>query len=271
MQNDALKVFPINEITVNISSQNSDLFDRLSVAEDAPLWSYSHRYNDDIDLYWDKGLTGTGNSFTHDTDKVVQILDNGTANANLIQYRTFRYFEYSKGRMQSVFMTLNPKGAVANIDKKWGCFDDKNGIFFHLNGTTPELVIRSSTSGSTVDTAYARGIWDDPMDGTGESGITIDFSKFNLFYIQYAWLGGNAVEWGIFNDGKKIPIHRAELSNLTNTSYTQSGNLPLSFEIENNAVLGTAPTMEVNCLAVFNNGRQDQLGELQSKQSAQLL
>lgn len=262
MVEDALKVSPINEVTVNISNQNTDLFDRLAVAEDVPLWSYAHRYDDDIDLYWDKQTTGTGNSFTHDADKVVQILDNGTANANEIIYRTYRYFEYSKGRMQSFFMTVNPKGGTANVTKKWGCFDDNNGIFFHLNGTTPELVIRSKTSGSVVDTVYARASWDDPMDGTGSSGINLDFTKLNLYYIQYAWLGGNAVEWGIFQDGQKIAIYRAPLSNLSATSYSQSGNLPISYEIKNNAAIVSAQTMEVNCLAVFNNGRQDTLGEV---------
>lgn len=264
MVEDALKVSPINEVTVNISNQNTDLFDRLSVAEDVPLWSYSHRYDDDIDLYFDKKLTGTGNSFTHDSDKVVQIMSNGTASANEIIYRTYRYFEYSKGRMQTFLVTLNPKDGATNVTKLWGCFDDKNGIFFKLNGTTPELVIRSSTSGSTVDTTYARASWDDPMDGTGASGITLDFDKLNLYYIQFAWLGGNAVEWGIFNDGQKLPILRAELSNLTATSYSQSGTLPFNFEIKNNATIGTAPTMEVNCLAVFNNGVQDSLGEVYS-------
>lgn len=261
MVGDALKVNPTNEITVNISNKNTDLFDRLSTAEDVPLWSFAHRYDDDIDLYFDKKLTGTGNSFTHSTDKVVQIMDNGTANANEIIYRTFRYFEYSKGRMQTFLMTLNPKGTAANIDKKWGCFDDANGLFYRLNGAAPELVIRSSISGSVVDTIISRASWDDPMNGTGASGFNLDFNKFNLFYIQYAWLGGNAVEWGIFNDGAKIAIHRAELSNISDTSYSQSGNLPLSYEIKNNAVV-TAPTMEVNCIAVFNNGRQDELGEV---------
>lgn len=259
---DALKVFPVNEITVNISNQNTDLFDRLSVGEDFPLWSYAHRYDDDIDLYWDKSLTGTGNSFTHDANKVVQILSNGTANANKIQYRTFRYFEYSKGRMQSYFMTLNPKGSVANVTKEWGCFDDLNGMIYRLNGTSPELVIRSATSGSTVDTVISRASWDDPMDGTGDSGVTLDFNKFNLFYIQYAWLGANAVEWGIFLNGRKIPIHRQQVSNTLETSYSQSGNLPLSYQITNNSALGVIPTMEVNCCAVFNNGRQDELGEV---------
>jgi hypothetical protein len=259
---DALKVSPINEVTVNISNQNTDLFDRLAVAEDVPLWSYSHRYDDDIALYWDTKLTGTGNTITHDADKVVEVINNGTANANESIYRTYRYFEYSKGRMQSFFVTVNPKGAVANVTKKWGCFDDDNGLFFHLNGTSPELVIRSKTSGSVSETVISRASWDDPMDGTGASGITIDFTKLNLYYIQFAWLGGNAVEWGVFQDGQKFAIHRAPLSNLSETSYSQSANLPFNFEVKNNAALGAASTLEVNCLAVFNNGIQDQLGEV---------
>lgn len=257
---DALKVVSPDETVVNISNQNTDLFDRVSMAEDSPLWSFAHRYGDDVDLYFDKSISG-GGSFSLDANTGSQVMTNGTADTNTIEYRTYRYFEYSKGRMQSFYMALNPWGTAANVVKEWGAFDDKNGVFFRLDGTTPKLVRRTSTSGSTVDNEITQASWDDPLDGTGPSGITIDWAKYQLFYIQYAWLGGNAIEWGIFDKGVKIPVHRVGFVGSGTTAWCQSGNLPLGFKITNEAAV-SAPKMDINCFAVFNNGRQSQIGEV---------
>lgn len=35
--------------------------------------------------------------------------------------------------------------------------------------------------------------WDDPMDGTGASGMTLDQTKLNVFAIQYQYLGAGAI------------------------------------------------------------------------------
>jgi len=42
-----------------------------------------------------------------------------------------------------------------------------------------------------ITTALAN--WDDPLDGTGESGETIDPTKLNVFFIQYQYLGAGSI------------------------------------------------------------------------------
>lgn len=257
---DRLKV-DIQDITVNVGDRNTDLFDRVSMAEDAPLWSFTHRYDDDVDLYWDKDIVGTGTITTDETEVRAELV-NSTTSGHSVEYRTFRYFEYGKGRMQTFLFTCSPDGGVANTTKDWGAFDEDNGIFFRLNGTSPELIIRTKTSGSVVNNVISRTNWDDKMDGTGASGITLDFSKNQLWYISYAWLGANAVEWGIFTDGVKTPIHRYNVLNQFTVAYTQSGNLPLCFKVDNTGTPASAPKMYHTCAAIFNNGKQETLGEV---------
>lgn len=262
---DALKVTSEETAPVNVkfTHHSLDLFDRLVVSEDYPLWSYSHRYDKDQSLYFDTYTSSGTATFVVDTDKVAQVMTNSLGNGDEMKYRTLRYFEYSKGRQQSFIFTLNPQDEISNVTKRFGCFDDKNGLFFELDGVEPAVVIRSSISGSAVDTRITQTNWNhDKLDGTGYSGLTLDWGKFALFYIHYSWLGDNAIEFGIYSDGKKLPVHRQAYAGTNETAYNQSGNLPASFEIKNTAALGTAPTMEIGCIAVFNGGMQGAVGDI---------
>lgn len=260
---DSIKVFQSNEATINVGTQNTDLFDRLAIAEDTPLWSYAHRYDTDQDLYWDISASN-GGTCDINLDTVVAEIKNSTGNGDTVTYRTFRYFEYSKGRQQTYMFTCNPRGNVSGVKKEFGAFDDANGLFFRLDGTNASIVIRSSTSGSVVETVVAQSSFNtDKADGTTVSGVDMgNWDKYNLFYIQFAWLGGNAVEFGIFDGGKRKPFHRFAFANQSTTSYSQSGHLPINVNIENTSAQGSQPQIDLNCMAVFNNGRQNNFGEV---------
>ena len=246
---------------VNFNPTSIDPFGRLKVANNTSLWQYTHRYGDDVSRYWDNNGVGT---FSVNTSKVAMVITGTTTNGNTSIYRTKRYFEYHKGRAQTLLMTLNPNGQTANVTKRWGMFDDANGVRFTLDGTNGFGVeVLSSTSGSAVADPVLRANFNvDKGDGTGPSGITLDFTKLNLFYITYSWLGTNRVEFGFVAGGQLYPLHRYNYSNSIATSYSQSGNLPVCCCIENNAALGAAPTMEVNCLDVSYEGQKDVYGQV---------
>lgn len=260
---DSLKIHQSNEATINVGQANTDLFDRLSVAEDSPLWSFSHRYNAGQSLYWDTSASNGGTS-TINLDKVSAEIKNSTGSSDTIIYRTYRYYEYSKGRQQSFFFTVNPHGKVSGVTKEFGCFDDKNGAFFRIDGTTASFVIRSSTSGSPVETVVAQANFNkDKADGTTASGIDMgNWDKYNLFYIQFSWLGGNALEFGIFDDGARKIFHRFAFANVGAVAYTQSGHLPVNVQMTNTSVQGSQPQIDFSCVAIFNNGRQSNLGDV---------
>jgi hypothetical protein len=63
-------------------------------------------------------------------------------------------------------------GEKANVRQRVGYFDDNNGIFFQQTNGNKRWVIRSSVSGTPVDTEFASQTdWNiDKLNGEGPSG-----------------------------------------------------------------------------------------------------
>jgi len=76
----------------------------------------------------------------------------------------------------------------------------------------------------------------DKLDGTGPSGMVLDLSKMQMFFIDYSWYGAGTVRFG-FRDtqGKIIYVHRMVNSNQNFEAYMRSGNLPARYEVDNSA------------------------------------
>jgi hypothetical protein len=108
------------------------------------------------------------------------------------------------------------------------------GVFATASNPTPSLVIRSSTSGSVDDStdAYARANWYDKFDGTGPSGITIDFTKTQIMFIGAQWLGVGRVIVGFDIDGRLWPAMFFLHANEFTVPYTQTFNLPVRMEAQ---------------------------------------
>jgi hypothetical protein len=74
----------------------------------------------------------------------------------------------------------------------------------------------------------------DKLDGTGPSGVTINLSKMQMFYIDYAWYGAGAIRFGVKDErGQVIYVHRMTHANVNTAAYMRSGNLPARYEASN--------------------------------------
>jgi hypothetical protein len=94
------------------------------------------------------------------------------------------------------------------------------------------VVVRTSTSGSVVDSKSSRISWIDPVDGSGLSGEDIDFTKAGIFNIDFQWLGVGKVKFSLIgSSGDPIVIYEAENSFLNTNVYMRSASLPLRYEI----------------------------------------
>jgi hypothetical protein len=89
------------------------------------------------------------------------------------------------------------------------------------------------TISKTVDTVIPQSTFNiDKLDGTGPSGYNADFSKMQMFYIDYTWYGAGAVRWGIRGtDGDIIYVHKMPNNNVNQEAYMRSGNLPARYEV----------------------------------------
>lgn len=89
------------------------------------------------------------------------------------------------------------------------------------------------TVSKTVDLRIPQSQWNlDKADGTGPSGFTVDFTKMQMFYIDYSWYGAGFVRWGLRGkDGDVFYVHKMPNNNVNNEAYMRSGNLPARYEI----------------------------------------
>ena len=103
----------------------------------------------------------------------------------------------------------------------------------------PEYRGPSITSGGvvskTVDFKVPQSQFNiDRLDGTGPSGMNLNLSKMQMFYIDYAWYGAGAIRFGVKDEfGEVIYVHRMTHANAKTSAYMRSGNLPARYEASN--------------------------------------
>jgi hypothetical protein len=198
-----------------------------------------------------------GGLSTYDDTAHSHVLSTTTTSGSRVLRTTNRYHYYLPGSSNLVMMTatFGDIGKPNNI-RRIGAFDDQDGVYFELFGTTFSAVVRSSTSGSIVETKIPKSSWNkDKLDGTGVSGITLDITKFNIFWIDYQWLGAGRVRFGIFApDGSRIVAHQAENAGEYYVAYMRSGTLPLSTENINTGATGSGSELREGCLAIYCEG-----------------
>lgn len=247
----------------NIIEPNLDAFERLRVSYPETIFDCTFEY-DAQPLLWSSALTG-GGTLTHNSNKASIDLTVGTASGDQVIYQTRRYFKYHPGKSQFVVFTGVAGNPKANVRKRVGQFDANNGFFFEVDGTTAYAVVRSSTSGSPVDTKVAQADWSkDKLDGTGESGVTIDFSKQNILFVDYQWLGSGAIRFGTIVDGRKIYAHIFNFANTLTLPYSRTATLPLRVELTNTGVSASSTTTHLTCATVYSEGGYAPEGILRS-------
>ena len=69
------------------------------------------------------------------------------------------------------------------------------------------------------------------MDGTGTSGYNIDFTKSQLYVIDFEWLSVGRIRFGFYIFGKIYYCHQISNFNELDEPYMKTANLPIRYEI----------------------------------------
>lgn len=234
-----------------------DAFNRLRIATPQTIFSSSQEYTTDA-LRMENYVAGTATAtYTQATASTTLSTLNATS-GNRAMRQSYVYWRYQPGKSQAVKLTGvlaksgTPTGAaVARI----GYFDDSNGMFFGRDVTGYFVAIRSDTTGSVVDNKVYQSSWNkDKMDGTGSSGITADFTKEHIFFIDFQWLGVGRVRLGLVINGLLYYVHEFDHANTTTVVYMRTPNLPVRYEVFNSGGAGSLITMEAICVAIESEG-----------------
>ena len=268
--NKQLKITPYNSAGVELGTQPNpsivsmpaaqyDMFGKFMTASPTKLFEASACCPLDTVRYWDTAVVG-GGTVTHNTTTKQYCLNLTTASGDKAILQTRRQIQYNKGNSQEILIIYKPAG-ILNRRERWGYFDENNGVFFEANDSAGKVVIRSNTSGSVVDTAFTQAQWDDPLNGTGASGKTIDWTKQTVFKIEFGWLSSRGVRFSIDVGGSFVAVKTWLISNSLDVPFMASANLPIRFEAENLAT-ATAGTSCTTCSAVLSSGASQQEGKV---------
>jgi len=239
-------------IPVSIGGTNVDAFGRLRVSNPLTLFDSSHRYADNN--LWVNSITGTA-AATFSADEGLINMTVGSASGDQIIRETIKVFAYQPGKSLLVMSTFVFGTAKANLRQRVGYYGAANGIYFERDGTTNYMVERSSVTGSVVNTRIAQADWNqDPLNGTGPSGLTLDSSKAQILYMDVEWLGLGTVRTGFIINGEFIPVHNFDHANLVTTTYITTASLPLRYEMTNTAATSGASTLKQVCSTVISEG-----------------
>lgn len=221
--------------------------------------------HDKLPLFIDEETSG--GTATHSTTNAETALE-VTNNADFVIMQTKQRFNYQSGKSQLMLLTFNSFDNQADTTKRIGYFSSNtttpfnstlDGIFLQSDGTNISVnVYRSGTAVSSVN----RSAWDDPLDGSGASGITHDFDNNTILGIDFEWLGVGRIRFFVVKDGVITIFHTIEYTETT-TVYMSSPNQPLRWECRANANTG-GTGFNFICSTVSSEGSINQLGRILS-------
>ncbi len=216
-------------------------------------------YENSLDTYEDlfSTILVGGGASTYQPDSSSQVLSvDGTVNSASTTI-TNRYHYYCPGssNVYKFSLSCGDSGKAGNR-REWGVADLNDGLLFALDGTTLNVVIRSSVSGSVVETSVSQSAWNtDKLDGTGSSGFAIDVTKANVYWIDYQWLGAGRVRFGVFSpDGDRVVAHVFENAGLNPLPYMRTGTLPAYISNKNTGTTGSTSEIRIICIGVYVEG-----------------
>lgn len=242
-----------------------DAFGRLRISNPISLFDSKNIY-DNGTFFWNyKQRDGQEIFLSNDSSKVAYI----TASGGYFVKETYKRFGYQPGKSQLLLFT-GVLSAENDVIKREGVFRSLSGDDYteKLAGLYFQAY---KTSGMADNESYAWVInnadnlvpsqsatqaeWNlDKMDGSGPSGVTLDFSKSQIFVTDFEWLGVGRVRCGFNIDGKTYYCHEFLNANNITGTYMIDPNLPIRYEIRSTGGTGSMKTI---CCSLMTEGGTD--------------
>lgn len=240
-----------------------DAFSRLRVSQPDTLLDSKNIYSKNT-LLFDEVLNGTATATFSAYDSCVDLRT--TASGDYVIRQTRVRFNYQPGKgMQYMFTgVFKPE---TNIIKRVGCFqsltaapyDPSDGIFMEVTGSGPAFKVVKNL-GTLYSHFAPQSAWNvDRLDGTGPSGLTLDFTKAVLFVIDYEWLSIGRVRFGFYINGRCYYAHYNGHMGELNGPYMTFSNQPVRYEIRQTGA-GSGLLRQI-CSTCMVEGGQDNIGK----------
>ena len=239
-------------VNVQFFGSALDAFGRARFSQPYTLFDSQNRYAQNG--YFDTELTGSGTSTYVANESTVE-METTTASGDKVIAQTKRSFAYQPGKSLLVLNTFVMSAAQEELRMRIGYFNDQNGVFLQRTGSTLSVVRRTYVTGAAIDTVVNQADWNgDKLDGTGDSGFTVDVTKTQIFWQDFEWLGGGSVRCGFVINGQAIICHTFKNANNLTSVYMTTAILPIRYEIENLGAIASAAKLKRICSTVASEG-----------------
>ena len=244
-------------VPVSIGGTNVDAFGRLRTSSPYTLFDSQNRYA--IDNQFDTS-TATGGSTTYLPNEASVRMDVTTSSGSEVVRQSYRCMPYQPGKGLLLLATFVMNTAKTGLRQRVGYFGTQNGVFLQQNDSTVSFVLRSYISGSVSDARIVtQDNWNgDKLNGTGDSGYTLDLTKAQILWMDFEWLGVGSVRCGFIIDGQYIVCHTFENANDITSVYMTTAILPVRYEITNTAATASASALKQICSSVVSEGGYEQ-------------
>ena len=245
------QIVSASPVAVNFYGPALDAFGRARFSQPFTLFDSQNRYAKN-DLFSES--TATGGNVTYSANSSTVELNVTTSSGSEVVRQTYRSFSYQPGKSLLVLNTFVMPTANENQRIRIGYFNTENGVFLERDGTTVYIVRRTYVTGVAVDTRVAQADWNgDKLNGTGDSGLTLDLTKAQIFWEDFEWLGVGSVRAGFVINGQVIICHTFQNANNLTSVYMTTAILPVRYEITNTGI-STAATLKQICSTVISEG-----------------
>lgn len=243
-----------------------DAFGRLRVSEPRTLFN-AKLLNGKTSLVFNEVVSGAYNSAFDSNNSCVNMTVSGK-NSYIIRQSKVRP-NYQPGKSQLIYMTGTLDGTASGNISRMGLFTSLSaapyntlqGFYLENNSGNYSVNIANLPNAAISTVTVPQSAWNiDPLNGTGPSRLTIDFTKTQIFTVDFEWLGVGRVRFGFALNGLVYYVHEeTHFNNLTDV-YTNTPNLPIRYEIRQTGNNGG--TMKQICSTVISEGGEDNHGLL---------
>lgn len=210
-------------------------YNRQKISQEYIIGVYEHTIDSYDDLFYTYLASGGSYQFQPEYSSVKLSVDDSAG--SVAERTTNRYHYYQPGVPIEVILATScgDLGKPNNI-KRWGYYDNYNGLFFQVNGNVLSIGIRSNNTGSVVDTVIEQDNWNhDKLDGTGKSGLNLDVRNSYQYFININFPSFE-FKFGVYYHEQRIVCHSFESGHSSPIPTISTASLPVKFEIKNTAV-----------------------------------
>ncbi len=179
---------------------------------------------------------------------------NGMAMITSVRHAKYRAGLGGLARFTALFTTpvAATEQLVGLVDEMGSSEAFKNGYMIGFVGT----VFGFHRFQNDVLTTVAQSEWDDKLDGTGRSGMTLDQTMLNVFDIQYQYLGAGAITLHVEDPstGLLIEVHQIKYANLNTEPSVHNPNFHFTIHADNKDV-ATDLIIKSSSYAYFIEGK----------------